>query len=186
MLSETNEEKAISIKPIAALDKFKAGVEKITSAFKSKTTLETLLGWAKENKPAGSVFVKLKLDKAKTLADNPNFMVWVAYARYVWADYANPDTVIINFLMQKYGDMNLARLLDAATQTKGTEKIATTLQNAQFERWRILGVDPWEKFGLSIGTLFTNEDVASRAIWAKYVVYQAKVKRLQAAENVKP
>ncbi|KAG7378981.1 hypothetical protein PHYBOEH_012112 [Phytophthora boehmeriae] len=181
-LGETDEERVISIKPIAALDKFKAGVEKITSAYKSKTTLGTLLRWAEKKKSPDTVFAKLKLDKATTLADNPNFMVWFAYARYVWADYAFLDRVIINYLTRKYGDVDLAKMIEAATQTKGTKAIATTLQNSQFNRWMVLEDDVWKKFDLGILTLFSREKDVSSTIWAKYVMHQAEVKKLQAAK----
>ncbi|KAG7394128.1 hypothetical protein PHYBOEH_005655 [Phytophthora boehmeriae] len=174
-LNGADEERAISIKPIAALDKFKAGVENIISAYKSKITLGTLLKWAKEKKSPESVFATLKLDKATTLADNPNFMVWFGYARYVWADDVLLDNGILNFLTQSYKDVKLARMLEPATQTKGTKDIATTLQNLQFDDWMRSGEDVWEKFGLTIPTLFSRNKAVSTAIWIKYEQYKVNV-----------
>ncbi|KAG7376655.1 hypothetical protein PHYBOEH_001367, partial [Phytophthora boehmeriae] len=98
---EADEEKAISIKSISALDKFKAGVEKITNAYKPTPTLGKLLEWAKKKESSESVFIKLKLDEATTFADNPTFMEWVAYTRYVETDSALANKTLSEEILVK-------------------------------------------------------------------------------------
>jgi len=159
---ENDEERAISFKSIP-------GVGKVTDA----VTKAKLAKYLKSSRTSDEVFTKMKLGKAgEKLFENPKFLAWVKYVD----DYnmQNPDkaTMMIPTLTAHYSDDVLAKMLQQAMKVKGTEGIATRLQNQQLTTWKEMGLTSDDVFRGTLkldkqtGNLFESPNFL---VWTKYV-----------------
>ncbi|POM81783.1 Avirulence protein (Avh) [Phytophthora palmivora] len=127
VLENDNEERALNLNSILGVDKLKTA-----------WTQNKLSTYLKKKKTADEVFVKLKLgNKASDkLFQDPKFLAWVKYVDDYNSKPGNKEMSMIPTLTNHYGDDVLAKMLDAASKTDGTKRLASSLQEQQVKFWR--------------------------------------------------
>ncbi|KAE8891208.1 hypothetical protein PF005_g29818 [Phytophthora fragariae] len=144
------------------------GMEKLRNLFKPSPENAQIRTWLKSGKSSNGVFVDLlSHSKVDDVLANPNFKTW---ARFVAkADKQNPDRAMIAILTARYEEKELAAMLQATKSVKGTKKIASKLQKAQFKMWWDKKIRP----GAVIGDIFgagpgTSRGTSARDVWRAY------------------
>ncbi|KAE9069249.1 hypothetical protein PF010_g26733, partial [Phytophthora fragariae] len=111
--------------------------------------------WAGDGKTADDAFKLLNLNpKADDFLKSPALRSWVSYAKMLEED---PYKLLLATLSARYTDEGLVRMLVMAKQDPKTRIIASTLEEAQFNRWLSQGENAesiFKLFNLDKGTSF--------------------------------
>ncbi|ETO62369.1 hypothetical protein F444_19711 [Phytophthora nicotianae P1976] len=125
------------------------GAAAIESMVKSTITTEQLEAWLKRGDTVDDVFKALHLQKAgDALLDNPQLSVLINYMNRF--NTANPTkkTNVVAALTAHYGDQRLTKIIEAATKSPTSSKMAKHLQTEQVQRWLTDKKTPEDVFGL--------------------------------------
>ncbi|KAE9275851.1 hypothetical protein PF001_g26404 [Phytophthora fragariae] len=101
--------------------------------------------WISQDKTAHDVFKLLKLDQeAKNLLDSGELSTWVSYGTKLNKFDDRPDEfAVISYLQERFGDMELAKMISAALiRSDPNKNLMKTLQTLQFKRCLAEGVTP--------------------------------------------
>ncbi|KUF94594.1 hypothetical protein AM588_10004818 [Phytophthora nicotianae] len=130
---------------------------------------ELLLRWRDQPLHPQHVFTMMKLDEAgDALLTNPLLSRWVKYMEDFNEKYPLAKTSMIQTFTKNYGDEKVATMLQAAAKASDadTAKIASTLQEAQFKNWMVLGLTPDEVYNTVLKITSTSSPKAD--IWRAY------------------
>ncbi|ETL80627.1 hypothetical protein L917_18895 [Phytophthora nicotianae] len=125
------------------------GAAAIESMVKSTITTEQLEAWLKRGDTVDDVFKALHLQKAgDALLDNPQLCVLINYMNRF--NTANPTkkTNVVAALTAHYGDQRLTKIIEAATKSPTSSKMAKHFQTEQVQRWLTDKKTPEDVFGL--------------------------------------
>ncbi|KAJ8522511.1 hypothetical protein ON010_g17692 [Phytophthora cinnamomi] len=107
-----------------------------TKDIATKLLAEQSQRWLSGGKSADAVFALLGLDSGvKKLLESKVLSVWIDYMKLF--NSANPDekASVITTFTKAYGDLRLAKMLDAAATVSTTARIAKRVQTEQIQRW---------------------------------------------------
>ncbi|KAJ8524959.1 hypothetical protein ON010_g16157 [Phytophthora cinnamomi] len=91
--------------------------------------------WANGKSPGGA-FVKLGLgEPVSNLLERPLFSNWLKYTNAYSVKYPHEKATAIETLTQKFGDKQVAQMLDMAKSKDAPQSIAINLESAQLEMW---------------------------------------------------
>eukprot|EP00644_Phytophthora_capsici_P005553 jgi/Phyca11/538616/estExt2_Genewise1Plus.C_PHYCAscaffold_20101 len=119
--------------------------------------------WHMNGQTSDEVFKILKLDKmGDKVFESPELKTWVTYVRKL-NSYARPNEFsAITQLEQRFGTAKLARMLAKSKEratNAATKGFLSDLQESQFKRWMVGGVDPADVSGvLAKSSIFSKKD----------------------------
>ncbi|OWY99325.1 RxLR effector protein [Phytophthora megakarya] len=141
----------------------------LTNALKATDDIDD---WISKGASTDDVFKLLALDKASDdLLANPTLKTWINYMNRFNEGNQEQKTSVIATLTAYYGDVGLAKIIEAAKQVKGTAVMAKRLQNEQIHSWLIAKKSPKDVFTLlnldeAGSDLFKQPQVVT---WAAYL-----------------
>ncbi|EGZ15124.1 hypothetical protein PHYSODRAFT_333395 [Phytophthora sojae] len=136
--------------------------------------LETAMGneWVRMGYTSEDLFKLLKLDEdVNKVLTNQALVTWIDFLGRYNAKNPEQKTTLIQTFTKFFGDEPLARMLASAKNVPSTEKMATRLQQAQFNQW--LGVKSTDdvfkllKLNGNVDNLLTNPNLST---WISYAL----------------
>ncbi|OWY99651.1 RxLR effector protein [Phytophthora megakarya] len=148
-----------------------AATEKFKSMFTPSNIPTSMLDkWVTQQKSPKDVFIRLKLNNARTrLFEDPQFSTWVKYLTKR-SDRFLGETILTT-LKSKYSDDLLSQMVISAKKITSTQVIATKVQNAQLSMWR-KARKPADKVFNLLQLEKTGEhvfNIPEFTMWTKYV-----------------
>ncbi|KAE8982181.1 hypothetical protein PR003_g24403 [Phytophthora rubi] len=110
----------------------------------TKLQNEQQIVWMLNGLDPDFVFKWFKLDKAtvEELLSNPALGVWYHFFHNLNQFNPDRDVTMITKLVNTYDDIPLAKAISAAMKDENMQLVASRLQEAQFQKWRLDGRNP--------------------------------------------
>ncbi|KAH7469367.1 hypothetical protein KRP22_004614 [Phytophthora ramorum] len=134
---------------------------------------QQLKSWTEAGLSVDDVFRRLNLNTGlDDILTNPLFLTFNKYL--VDFNTWNPgkSTTMVETLARSYGDIPVAKMLEAATKVDDTKAMATRLQGQQRDVWKDMGLNVDDVYSQVLrldsttGNLFENPNFA---VWTKFV-----------------
>lgn len=159
-------------------DYYEARAGKISTFIAQKANALTTMSARKKLKASlkkgeslDDVFLRLKLNQAgDKLLEKPQFLLWLNYADEL-ASKTGKEVSAITTLTTQYGDISLAKLLQADSKVVKTKEIAVKLELSQMQRWLAGGNTADDIFKL-LKLNRAGDDLLSSPLfntWTKYM-----------------
>ncbi|KAE8876279.1 hypothetical protein PF005_g27950 [Phytophthora fragariae] len=110
----------------------------------TKLQNEQQIVWIVNGVSPDYVFKWFKLDKGtvEELLSNPALGVWYHFFKNLNQYNPDRDVTMITKLLNTYEDIPLAKAITAAMKDENMQLVASRLQEAQFQKWRLDGRNP--------------------------------------------